>query len=59
MRRLLGLFDVRIYTDDVLDVGDGAKPVLDYLAGDDVNWRELKLSQHTPVRGRDYGALLA
>jgi hypothetical protein len=57
--RCLGLYDARLYDPD-RDVGVhlGAKPMADWLCGDEVNWKTLNLKTYHPRRGRDYAEVL-
>ena len=41
-----------------LGVHLGAKPMADWLCGDEVNWKTLNLKTYQPRRGRDYAEVL-
>jgi|TARA_B110001469_G_scaffold32183_1_gene32745 hypothetical protein len=50
--RCLVLYDARLYDPDRdLGVHLGAKPVADWLCGDEVNWKTLNLKTLVPLSG--------
>ena len=57
-RRLLSVWDSRLFQHDAAEYGLGAQPTMDWLCGDDVAWSTLSLLKYTPVAGRDYAAVL-
>jgi len=59
-RCLLGLYDPVLFNEHAChEALSGAQPVLDWLVGDTVDWATHRQLTYRPVRGRNYGRLLA
>ena len=57
-RRLLSLWDHRLFDGCCLGAGTGAHPVMDWLVGDTVDWDSFLLVNYKPTPARNYDEIL-